>query len=284
MPDKIIDTHVHIWNFDKAEYEWLKNDTSILNRSYNIDELAEEHVKAGVSEGMLVQAANNFEDTNWMLEVAQQTDWIRGVVGWLPLMNPKATSKALEDKYGANKYFKGVRHLIHDEPDAKWLLQPGVIESLRVLASYDIPYDVVGILPAHIETALQLAEKVPELRMIFDHLNQPPISTKEKFGRWGELMSEAAKNKNFYVKISGLGTCSRKENWTAEDIKPYIEFVFDKFGIERCMCGGDWPVTLLSSNYTTTWNIYKEAINSLLDKEDADKVFYENAKKFYDLS
>jgi L-fuconolactonase len=284
MPERIIDTHVHIWNFDKAEYEWLKNDTSILNRTYNIEELAEEHVKAGVTEGVLVQAANNFEDTDWMLEVAQQTDWITGVVGWLPLKDAAATSKALEDKYNLNKYFKGVRHLIHDEPDPKWLLQPEVIESLRVLASYDIPYDVVGILPSHIETALQLAEKVPGLRMIFDHLNQPPISTKEKFGQWGELMSEAAKNKNFYVKISGLGTSSGKENWTADDIKPYIELAFDKFGVDRCVCGGDWPVSLLSTGYTTTWNIYKEAINSLLDKDDADKVFYENAKKFYDLS
>jgi L-fuconolactonase len=284
MPERIIDTHVHIWNFDKAEYEWLKNDTSILNRTYNIEELAEEHVKAGVTEGVLVQAANNFEDTDWMLEVAQQTDWITGVVGWLPLKDAAATSKALEDKYNLNKYFKGVRHLIHDEPDPKWLLQPEVIESLRVLASYDIPYDVVGILPSHIETALQLAEKVPGLRMIFDHLNQPPISTKEKFGQWGELMSEAAKNKNFYVKISGLGTSSGKENWTADDIKPYIELAFDKFGVDRCVCGGDWPVSLLSTGYTTTWNIYKEAINSLLDKDDADKVFYKNAKKFYDLS
>jgi L-fuconolactonase len=284
MPHKLIDTHVHIWNFDKAEYEWLKNDTSILNRAYNIEELAEEHVKAGVTEGVLVQAANNFEDTDWMLEVATQTDWITGVVGWLPLKDPQATLKALEEKYKANKYFKGVRHLIHDEPDAKWLLQEEVIESLRMLASHSIPYDVVGILPAHIETALQVADKVPGLRMVFDHLNQPPISTKEKFGRWGELMSEATKNKNFYVKISGLGTCSRKENWTADDIKPYIEFAFDKFGVERCMCGGDWPVSLLSTDYTTTWNIYKEAINALLGKEDADKVFYENAKKFYDLS
>jgi L-fuconolactonase len=284
MPERIIDTHVHIWNFDKAEYEWLKNDTSILNRTYNIEELAEEHVKAGVTEGVLVQAANNFEDTDWMLEVAQQTDWITGVVGWLPLKDAAATSKALEDKYNLNKYFKGVRHLIHDEPDPKWLLQPEVIESLRVLASYDIPYDVVGILPSHIETALQLAEKVPGLRMIFDHLNQPPISTKEKFGQWGELMSEAAKNKNFYVKISGLGTSSGKENWTADDIKPYIELAFDKFGVDRCVCGGDWPVSLLSTGYTTTWNIYKEASNSLLDKDDADKVFYKNAKKFYDLS
>jgi L-fuconolactonase len=284
MPNKIIDTHVHIWNFDKAEYEWLKNDTSILNRSYNIDELAEEHVKAGVTEGVLVQAANNFEDTDWMLQVATQTDWITGVVGWLPLMNPEAISKALEDKYIGNKYFKGVRHLIHDEPNAKWLIQPEVIESLKILAALDIPYDVVGILTTHIETSLQVAEKVPDLRMIFDHLNQPPISTKEKFGRWGELMSEAAKNKNFCVKISGLGTCSRKEDWTADDIKPYIEFAFDKFGVERSICGGDWPVSLLSTDYTTTWNIYKEAINSLLDKDDADKVFYKNAQKFYDLS
>src|SRR3954470_4029678 len=133
MARRIIDTHVHIWNFEKAAYEWLRNDTSILNRNYDIQELDEERVEAGVTGGVLVQAANNAADTEWMLTVAERTDWIMGVVGWLPLKDPRATMKVLE-KYRANRYFKGVRHLIHDEPDARWLLQDEVMESLHILA------------------------------------------------------------------------------------------------------------------------------------------------------
>lgn len=113
---------------------------------------------------------------------------------------------------------------------------------------------------------MEVANKIPNIKIIFDHLNLPPISTKEKFGVWGELMSKAAKHKNFYVKISGLGTSAKKQDWSAEDIKPYIAFVLEHFGEDRCMCGGDWPVSLLAATYGKTWNIYKEVIDSLLSE------------------
>lgn len=278
----IADTHIHIWDFNRADYAWLKDNTTILNRTYSIEELETERREMGISSGILVQAANTFEDTDWMLHVAENTDWIAGIVGWLPLTDPDAVLKALQRKYGKEKYFKGVRHLIHDETDPKWLLQPAVIDSLQILAEHEIPYDVVGVLPAHIKTAIEVAEKVPGLRMVFDHLNQPPIATKEKFGVWGELMKEAAKHKNLYAKISGLGTASGNfENWKADDIKPYIEFIIDQFGTDRCFLGGDWPVSLLAGTYIKTWTAYKDIVNELANENDRDKIFYTNAKNFY---
>lgn len=280
----MIDTHVHIWNFDKAHYDWLNGNTSILNKNYELAELEPERINAGVTEGLLVQAANNFDDTNWMLENAVKNDWIKGVVGWLPLMHPEQTYKALEEKYLQEKYFKGVRHLIHDEPDAKWLLQPEVIESLKILTEKNIPYDVVGVLTEHIETALAVAAKVPNLKMVFDHLNQPPIQAKEQFGIWGTLMKEAAQHKNFYVKISGLGTASGNlGNWNTNQIKPYLAYVIEQFGIDRCFCGGDWPVSLLAGSYTKTWTNYTTVINELVNTEAQQKIFTTNAKKFYKL-
>lgn len=278
----LADTHIHIWDFNRAEYTWLKGNTTILNRSYTIEELETERREAGVTSGILVQAANNFEDTDWMLQVAEKTDWIAGVVGWLPLTDPAAVLKALERKYGKEKYFKGVRHLIHDEADPKWLLQSSVIDSLKILAEHDIPYDVVGVLPAHIETAIEVAEKVPGLRMVFDHINQPPVQSKEKFGVWGKWMKEAATHKNLYAKISGLGTTAgNADKWTADDIKPYIEFTIDCFGTDRCFCGGDWPVSLLAGSYLKTWASYKEIITSITGEIDREKFFYSNAKRFY---
>ncbi len=280
----MIDTHVHIWNFEKANYDWLNGNTSILNKNYELAELEPERIDAGITEGVLVQAANNFQDTDWMLENAATHNWIKGVVGWLPLMQPEQTYKALEEKYLQEEYLKGVRHLIHDEPDAKWLLQPEVIESLKILSEKNIPYDVVGVLTEHIETALAVAAKVPNLKMVFDHLNQPPIQSKEQFGIWGTLMKEAAQHKNFYVKISGLGiTSGNGENWTANDIKPYIAYVIEQFGIDRCFCGGDWPVSLLAGSYTQTWTNYTTVINELVNTEAQQKIFTTNAKKFYKL-
>jgi L-fuconolactonase len=249
-----------------------------------IEEIENDRKEAGVTAGILIQASGNFEDTELMLETAYKTDWICGIVGWLPLMNTKATQRLLEERFLKEKYFKGVRHQVHDEKDTKWLLQPSVIESLRLLASFDVPYDVVGILPSHIETVIEVSDKIPGLRMVFDHLNWPPIPTQEKFGRWGELMKIAAQHKNVYAKISGLGTASGSfENRTPDDIKPYVEFVLDHFGTERCFCGGDWPVSMLANNYIKTWQITKEILNGLLNDEEKDKVLFSNANNFYNL-
>ena len=191
---KIIDTHVHVWDPEKADYPWLTNDDSFLNRTWKIEEIADDRKKAGITGGVLVQASGNLEDTELMLDIAGRTDWINGVVAWLPLMKPKATQQLLEERFLKEKYFKGVRHQVHDEKDPKWLLQPEVMESLKILSSYQIPYDVVGIKPGHIETAVEVAEKIPGLKMVFDHLNWPPIPTKERFGKWGELMKKAAES------------------------------------------------------------------------------------------
>ncbi|HEY4150961.1 MAG TPA: amidohydrolase family protein [Chitinophagaceae bacterium] len=283
MSQTIIDTHIHIWDFGRAEYDWLKNDTSILHRNYALQELEPARLEAGITGGILVQAANNKEDTAWMLQTAAATEWIKGVVGWLPLLQPEATARAL-DEYASNHWFKGMRHLVHDEPDARWLLQPPVLESLRLLAGHGLPYDMVGVIPAHIETALQVAEQVPGLRIVFDHLNQPPMAAKERFGRWGSLLKAAAAHPQFFVKISGLGTASgNAAGWTAGDTRPYIEFVLQQFGPARCLCGGDWPVSLLAGSYTQTWTAYRQVLKELLNEEEQEQVLWKTAHGFYDL-
>lgn len=284
MPEGIVDTHIHVWDFTKAEYDWLNGDASILNRTYSIEEISHDRKEAGVSEGLLVQAANNLDDTNWMLELAKKVPWISGVVGWLPLLHPKQTDSLLHSTYTGNNYFKGVRHLIHNEATPQWLLQDAVIDSLRILSASKIPYDVVGIIPAHIETALSVAAKVPGLRMVFDHMNQPPIFQQEKFGKWGALLKEAAANPAFFIKISGLGTaCKNPSLWNERNIRPYIEFILEQFGPDRCFCGSDWPVSLLAGGYTKTWDIYKNVLSSILPVADQEKVLFSSAKSFYGL-
>lgn len=283
MPFELIDTHVHIWDLEKVDYPWLEGNTSILNRTYHINELEPHLANAAVSKGILVQASCNLDDTNAMLQVAEGKDWIQGVVGWLPLMQPDKAGMVLE-QYLKNPYFKGVRHQIHDEPDNAWLLQPTVLESLNQLANQGLPYDLVGIKTEHINTALTVAEKLTHLKMVFDHLNQPPIQLGERFGKWGELMSIAARHPNFYAKISGLGTTCGKVEFSKDTIKPYLEFIIDHFGVDRCFCGGDWPVSLLAKDYANTWNIYQTAILELVGEKDAAKIFATNAIAFYHLT
>jgi len=260
---KLIDTHIHVWDLEKVEYSWLKGDKTILNRTYALGELEGVRRKTGVTEGILVQAANTREETEWMLKVAGSADWITGVVGWVPLMEPSETARILSEEWDGK--LKGVRHLIHNEADPKWLLQGPVLESLGLLAERDIPYDVVGIVPEHLRTALEVGSRVPGLRMVLDHLNQPPVEIGGS--EWEGLMKEAAKNKNMYVKISGLGRL--------EDVGPCIGWVLEQFGEDRCFCGGDWPVCLLAGPYEEIWKRYRQVVG------ENDRLLYENAKRFY---
>jgi L-fuconolactonase len=283
MMNHVIDTHVHIWDLEKAEYKWLENDTTLLNRTYRLGELSPHIGKANVTQGVLVQAANNFADTDMMLNAAAATAWITGIVGWLPLTDPLATEKALTEKYLKNPYFKGCRHLIHNEPDPYWLLQEPVIESLRLLASYGLTYDVVGVNNAHLQTAIRLAEKAPELKMVLDHLNQPPISSGEKFGEWGALMQTAAQHKNICAKISGLGTTAGAGDWTKETLKPYVLYAIELFGTNRCFCGGDWPVSLLAGPFEKAWLAYQQIFAEALTAAEQEKILSSNARSFYNL-
>lgn len=284
MTARIIDTHVHIWDLQRAEYSWLAGDVSILGQTWSIDQLSPRISRAGVTEGILVQAANNAEDTALMLETAAATPWIKGVVGWLPLTNTAASEKALEETCLRNSYFKGCRHLIHNEADPKWLLQENVIKSLGLLAKHGLTYDIVGVNTAHLQTALKLAEKLPELKMTLDHLNQPPIRAGERFGLWGELMKEAAGHKNLYAKISGLGTTAGNgDQWSKADLKPYIMYALETFGTDRCFCGGDWPVALLAGPYEKAWLAYRQIFAEVLPEQEQEKLLYKNAAAFYGL-
>jgi L-fuconolactonase len=284
MKKNIIDTHIHIWNLEKARYEWLDNDESMLNRSYHLEELLPEMIDTPVASGILVQAANNLVDTALMLDAARRHREIIAIVGWLPLTEPQKVQMLLEGQFDKEPYFKGVRHLIHNENDPRWLLQPQVIESLEMLASCNIPYDIVGINDEHLKAAIRISEKIPSLRMVLDHLNQPPIKAGQRFGTWGGLIKEIAANGNVYAKISGLGTASgNPAGWTADDIAPYIGYALEVFGTNRCFLGGDWPVSMLAGSYVVHWERYTSIIHTLLNDDDAEKVYYKNASRFYNL-
>lgn len=278
-----IDTHVHIWNLARLPYDWLAGDTSILNRTYTLDELNPCLQHAGVTQGLLVQAANQIADTHLMLEMADANPWIIGIVGWLPLSDPGATGRMLSDLYGHQPKLRGVRHLIHTEADPKWLLQDTVLESLQLLADANLSYDVVGTTVEHLQVALTVAEQIPGLRLILDHLNQPPIARQAPVGRWGDLMRVVATHPNVWIKISGLGTIAADPDWTANTIEPYVAFALTQFGASRCVCGGDWPVSLLAGLYQKTWTVYRQVFATLLSPAEQRDVLFNNALRCYRL-
>ena len=284
MSIPIIDTHVHIWDLIKVHYSWLQGDTSILARNYLPDELYPQLSKVNVTGAVLVQAANNLEDTELMLSAAAHNDWIQGVVGWVPLEDPSKTQILIENWKVTQPYIKGIRHLIHNEANDHWLLQDKVIESLKILAHHHITYDIVGVKEVHLKAAITIAEKIPSLNLVLDHLNNPPIPHQSQMDIWRTNIKLAAAHKNIYAKISGLALATGKfETWTSADIQSSIEYALEQFGTDRCFCGGDWPVSLLAGGFVKSINAYREIIENCLPVIDQEKVFNKNAALFYQL-
>ncbi|NBE94248.1 hypothetical protein FE391_46085 [Nonomuraea sp. KC401] len=247
----IVDAHQHFWNLETGSYPWLTPASGPIFRTFEPAELLPQLAAAGVERTVLVQAMDSYADTDAMLAQADAHDVIGAVVGWVPLWRPGEAAEALE-RYRRHPKFAGVRHLIHDEPDPDWVLRDSVVEGLRLLAAAGLPFDVVAVLPRHLEHVPVLAERVPGLRMVIDHLAKPPIKEKG-WEPWASLLARAAECPQVYAKVSGLNTAADAATWTADDLRPYVEHALESFGPERLMFGSDWPVALLAGDYAKVW-------------------------------
>lgn len=261
----IVDAHQHVWDLDAVDYPWLVPEYGPLYRSFQPDELVPQLARAGVDKTVLVQAADSEADTRHMLDVATRFDYVAGVVGWVPLDRPDDAAKALNELQ-RHPVVKGIRHLIHVEPDPDWLLQPSVIEGLRLLAERELTFEIPAVVPRHLEHVPVLAERVPELRIAIDHLAKPPIKEKG-WEPWATLLRRASERPNVYAKVSGLNTAADFETWTADDLRPYVDHAIECFGAQRLMFGSDWPVAILAGDYQKVWEATLEMLSGMSEAE-----------------
>ncbi len=273
-----IDAHQHFWNLSKVEYPWLGPDSGAIHANFGPRDLEPQLQAAGIDKTVLVQAANSYQDTVSMLTQAEDYDWIGAVVGWVPLLDPARARQDLE-RYSRHEKFRGIRHLIHDEPDPDWVIQPQVIEGLRVLADFNMVYEVVAVFPNHLRHVPTLAERVPNLILVIDHLAKPPIKDRQ-MGAWAAQLAAAAHHPNVYAKLSGLNTAADPENWSAQDLKPYIDFAIEQFGAHRLMFGSDWPVCTLAGDYAQVWRETNHALQECSTAE-LDAILGGTAQRVY---
>ena len=277
----IVDTHQHFWNLDEVAYPWLVPAYGPIYRNFAPDELAPQLAACGVDKTVIVQSMNSYADCDSMLAIAAAYEWVAAVVGWVPIHDPAEADRKL-DEYTANPHFKGIRHLIHDEPNPDWVVQKQVIDGLRLLAARGMTYDVVAVFPNHLRHVPTLAKQVPDLKMVIDHLAKPPLDESER-EIWREQMAAAAQHPNVYAKVSGLNTATADfENWTAADIKPHIDFALEQFGADRLMFGSDWPVAVLAGDYAKVWRATNEAIVEL-SADEKTAILGGTANRFYNL-
>jgi len=273
-----IDAHQHFWNIETLHYPWLSSELGILYRTYEPTDL-EPHITACQVQGtVVVQAAHDLRETAWLIELAQQTPWIMGVVGWVGL-----TADDLEAQLSGflpSGMLCGVRHQVHDELDPEWALQANVVRGLKVLAQHGLPYDLL-VRPPHLKHLPRLFEHVPDMRWIVDHCAKPEIAA-GTLEPWLSDMRAVAHYPNVYCKVSGLITEADHATWTTTDIRPYVEAVLELFGPSRLLWGSDWPVCLLGGSYERVHSLVNELIAELTPTEQA-AIWGGTARSVYNL-
>jgi L-fuconolactonase len=246
-----VDAHQHFWSLDDVEYPWLEGlQYDAIRRDFGPSDLEPLLGEAGIGHTITVQAANSFADTDAMLARAERHGWIAGVVGWVPLLDSVAADRALE-RYARHPAFRGVRHLVHDEPDPDWLLLRPVRESLSLLAERGLVFEIPAVFPRHLVHVPRLADEQPGLKIVIDHLGKPPIAS-GALEPWAGQLTAAAAHPNVYAKVSGLNTVAH-DDWSADDLRPFVDVAVDVFGPERLIFGSDWPVCLMAGDYNRVW-------------------------------
>ncbi|GEB45263.1 L-fuconolactonase [Microbacterium sp. AG157] len=281
MTFPVIDAHQHVWDPSRAEYDWLTSDAAPIDTVMTFADVAPELRAAGVDFTVQVQSADNAEDTELMKESAAHHPEVAGIVGYAPLDDPGRTARTLASWEG-DPLMVGVRTLIHAQDDPDWLLRPDVDASLGMLEERGLPFDVVAVLPRHVEIVPLVAARHPRLRMVIDHLAKPPIGVGDG-AEWGRLMAAAADCENVYAKVSGLYSATGDSSaWTTDQIRPFVDRALEMFGAQRLMYGGDWPISVLAGGYSRVWQGLRPLFDEL-DAEAREHVLGRTAAEFYRL-
>ena len=263
----MIDAHQHVWDLNRAEYSWLTDELAPINRTIELNELRPHLRRAGIGATILVQSADNSEDTDYMLDVADSHDEVVAVVAYVPLDRPADAAMTLE-RLLENPHIVGVRNLIHEQPDPDWLLRPEVDEGLALLEQAGMTFDLVSVLPRHLEHVSALGERHPELRMVIDHLSKPPVRAGESEEPWWSLIKRASENPLVHAKVSGLYPATGPmTDWSTESIRPFFDRALEVFGADRLMYGGDWPISILAGGYAKVWAGLTPLFESLTEAE-----------------
>ena len=273
-----IDSHQHFWRYDAARDAWITESMAVLRRDFLPDHLAAELNANGIDASIAVQADQSENETMFLLDLAEKNKHIAGVVGWVDLLSPRVAERL--EYFSHFSKLRGFRHIAQGEPDDRFLARENFVKGVAQLRPFDFTYDIL-IYPKQLPAAIELVARLPEQRFVVDHLAKPEINS-GKTAPWAAQVRELAQNKNVFCKLSGLVTEADWKHWKSDDFKPYVDVVFDAFGVERLMFGSDWPVCLLAATYGQVKQLIENYV-TCYSEADKDKIFGGNAARFYGL-
>jgi L-fuconolactonase len=275
----VVDSHHHLWQYSRDEYGWIAPGMAVLQRDFLPVDLEREMAAAGVIGAVAVQARQSIEETRWLLECAESSAAIRGVVGWLPIAAVDFAERLAE--FQAFKKLKGLRHVIQDEQDDDFILGERFNAGIASMLGTGLVYDIL-IHERHLPEAAEFVRRHPEQAFVLDHLAKPRIRAGE-LEPWKRNLAALAAHGNVYCKVSGLVTEADWAGWTLDDLRPYLDAALEAFGPGRLMAGSDWPVCLLASGYKRWWETLREWADCL-DPQEREAFFGETASSVYKLN
>ena len=276
----IVDTHLHLWDLGKLRYPWLDN-VPLLNRNHLIEDYRKACGPVQVAKMVFLQCECDFsqfqQEAEWVTEVASIDPRIRGIVPWAPLENGDAADEALA-RLAANPRVKGIRRIIQFEPDPGFCLRPDFVRGVQLLERHGLSFDICIKCHQMLNT-IELVKRCPGVSFVLDHIGKPNIKEGE-LEPWRAQLRELAALPNVWCKVSGLVTEADFEKWTAADLRPYLDHVFDCFGFDRTMFGGDWPVSTQATDYPRWVATLDEALAGC-SPDELHRLYVRNAEAFY---
>lgn len=274
----IIDSHQHFWIYEAKKHAWIDDDMKVIRKNFLPEDLKLVYQTNGIDGCVAVQADQSLTETDFLLDLAEKNDFIKGVVGWVNLRD--SNIEEVLKHYSTFPKLKGFRHVVQGEADHNFMLRPDFLNGIATLEKYNFTYDIL-IFPHQLGAALELVRHFPNQKFIIDHSAKPYI--KEGFyDGWAALIKAIGEFPNVYCKLSGMTTEADYINWTQEQIEPYMQLVLDAFGANRILFGSDWPVCLVAGNYTKTKELVTNFI-AKLSKEEQTAIMGGNAIQFYNL-
>ena len=274
-----IDAHQHFWNPKRGDYGWLTPERGPLFRPFGPDELRPLLEEAGVQGTVLVQAAPTVAETEYMLGLADATDFVLGVVGWFDFENPEALAEV--DRLARHPKLKGFRPMIQDIADPLWMLSARLDWAYKAIIAHDLAFDAL-VRPQHLDALLNLLTRYPELRAVVDHGAKPAIRDRA-FEDWAAAMARIAAETDAFCKLSGLVTEAEHQTWEVDDLRPYVDHLLEHFGPERLIFGSDWPVCIVAATYQR-WVDTAEELTQSCSPGERMAIFGGNAAAFYRLA
>jgi L-fuconolactonase len=273
-----IDSHQHFWRYDAVRDAWITDAMAVLKRDFLPEHLVPELAANGMDASVAVQAVQSENETMFLLDLAEKNKRVAGIVGWVDLLSPRLAERL--EHFSHFSKLRGFRHIAQAEPDDCFLARKDFVSGVAQLRTFGFTYDIL-IYPKQLPAATELVTQLPQQRFAIDHMAKPEIKT-GKIEPWATQMKKIAQNQNVFCKVSGLVTEADWKSWKADDFKPYLDVVFNAFGVDRLMFGSDWPVCLLAATYRQVNELIHDYAKSF-SQSDKDKLFGGTSTRFYSL-